>query len=95
MNYIVIGRDYPDSKDRRQAMRSAHLEDAKQMKADGKLLYAVALLEAGEMKGSVLIFDFESEKELDQWKAREPYITGKVWEHVEISACAIPPIFNE
>jgi len=36
------------------------------------------------MKGSVLIMDFESRKELDDYIANEPYVLEKVWEKIEI-----------
>lgn len=93
MNYLVIGRDYPDGFDRRQQQRAAHLEGAKKLKEEGKLLYAVALIEAGKMKGSVMVFDFPTEAEFNEWKENEPYITGKVWDRVEVTECAIPPLF--
>lgn len=94
MNYIVIARDHADGFERRQQQRTAHLEGAKKLKEAGKLLYAVALIEGGKMKGSVMVFDFPTEAEFNEWKANEPYITGKVWDSVEVSECAIPPIFS-
>ncbi|MBR1507590.1 MAG: hypothetical protein IJ619_06280 [Eubacterium sp.] len=36
------------------------------------------------MKGSVLIMDFESRRELDDYIANEPYVLEKVWEKIEI-----------
>jgi uncharacterized protein YciI len=36
------------------------------------------------MKGSALIMDFESRKELDEYIANEPYVVYKVWEKIEI-----------
>ena len=36
------------------------------------------------MKGSALIMDFESRKELDDYIANEPYVTEKVWEKIEL-----------
>lgn len=36
----------------------------------------------------MLMVDFSSEKEVDEWLTREPYITGKVWETVEIHKCS-------
>ena len=95
MNYVVIGRDH-ESKgpERRQEHRAAHLEGAKKLKEEGKLLYAVALVEGGQMKGSVMVFDFPTKEEFMDWKAHEPYITGGVWDSVEVSECAVAPIFQ-
>lgn len=94
MNYLVIARDHPDAFERRQAQRVAHLAGATQLKKEGKLLYAVAMLEEGKMVGSVMVFNFANQEELDLWKQREPYITGNVWKHIEITACAVPPLFQ-
>lgn len=94
MNYIVIGRDHADGFERRQEQRAAHLDGARKLKEEGKLLYAVALIEDGKMKGSVMIFNFPSKAEFDEWKKNEPYITGNVWDRVEVSECAVPPLFS-
>lgn len=94
MNYLVVARDGKDAFERRQEQRQAHLEGTSKLKTEGKLLYAVAILEEGKMVGSVMVFNFEDEKELQEWKSVEPYITGNVWENVEISECAIPPAFQ-
>ena len=36
------------------------------------------------MKGSALILDFDSRKELDDYISNEPYVVEKVWEKIEI-----------
>lgn len=94
MHYLVIGRDGKDAAQRRQDNRPAHLEGVKQMKADGKILYAVAMIDQGKMVGSVMVMSFSTVEELEEWKANEPYITGNVWEQIEITECAIPPLFT-
>lgn len=92
MQYIVIGRDGKDPS-KRQAQRPAHLEGAKKLKEEGRLLYAAAFMEAGQMKGSMMVMEFLTREELESWKRQEPYITGQVWETVEISECAVAPMF--
>ncbi len=94
MNYLVIGRDGKDAADRRQAQRQAHLDGVAKMKAEGTLLYAMAMLTDGKMVGSVMVFDFASPEALESWKSSEPYVKGNVWETVEITECAIPPLFK-
>lgn len=51
--------------------------------------YGAALLndDGSSMKGSMLMMDFPSEKELQEWLDTEPYKTGKVWEQVHIHKC--------
>ncbi|MFT6866713.1 MAG: hypothetical protein ACJA08_001548 [Cyclobacteriaceae bacterium] len=94
MNYLVIGRDGKDASERRQAQRQAHLDGAAKMKAEGKLLFALAMLEEGKMVGSTMVFNFSGPEELEAWRISEPYVTGNVWESVEITECAIPPSFS-
>lgn len=55
--------------------------------ASGNMWYGAALLQDGSMKGSMLMVDFPSEKELDEWLAREPYKTQNVWKEVHIHKC--------
>ena len=60
----------------------------------GNLLYGVAMLnDEGVMVGSVLIADFENREALDAWLEQEPYVTGKVWERIEVSHCQVGPSF--
>ncbi len=93
MQFIVTGTDGTDAGalDRRMAVRQAHLETAKKMKESGKWLYAAAILDdQGDMCGSMIVCDFESEQALkSQWLDSEPYVTGKVWETVEIKRAAV------
>ncbi len=96
MQFIVSGYDGKDAgaMGRRMAVREAHLQLAKYMKEEGKLLFAAALLdEDGQMVGSVLMMDFTSREALDRWLSVEPYVTGKVWEKIEVKSCQIPPMF--
>jgi len=41
------------------------------------------------MNGSIYIVDFLSRKELDKWLKVEPYVTGKVWEKIDIIPCKV------
>ena len=93
MNYIVIARDHKDGLEKRKIHREAHLEGVKRMKEIGHVIFATALIEDGNMVGSVMVFDFTSEAELNQWKSNETYVTGGVWNDIEIKECAIPPLF--
>ena len=59
-----------------------------------RTLWSVALLDEQEkMVGSVLITEFNSREELDKWLEIEPYVTGKVWEKIEVSPCRVGPSF--
>jgi len=87
MRFLVIGRDGDDAEapGRRQAARPAHLAALVQRVAAGEILHAAALLnEAGGMKGSMLICDFDSREALDAYLASEPYRAADVWRSIEI-----------
>ena len=97
MQFIVIGRDGTDENalDRRMAARQDHLDTAKQMHESGKWLYAAAILnEQGNMAGSVIVCDFESEDALrKEWLDNEAYVKGNVWETVEVTRAAVAPFW--
>jgi len=96
MHYLIIAHDAPDEKalERRIAARHRHLASMERLKSEGKALYGAALLdEAGAMMGSILIMEFPSDEELRQYLASEPYVTGHVWERVEVKPCKVPELF--
>ena len=92
MQFVVIGLDGTDSEalNRRLAARPDHLALGEKLLASGNFWYGGALLDdAGKMKGSMLLMDFPSEKELQDWLAREPYVVQDVWRSVEIHKCNV------
>ena len=92
MQFLVIGKDGKDDKamERRLAVREAHIKLGDEMEASGERWYECAILDDnGKMIGSMAVLDFPSEKELQDYLKREPYVTGKVWQTVEISKCNI------
>ncbi|OGK09317.1 hypothetical protein A2767_03730 [Candidatus Roizmanbacteria bacterium RIFCSPHIGHO2_01_FULL_35_10] len=92
MQFLVIGKDGKDKKatDRRMAVREAHLKLGDEMEKSGDRWYGCVMLDDnGRMIGSMAVMDFASEKELQEWLDREPYVTGKVWKTVEIYKCNV------
>jgi uncharacterized protein YciI len=97
MQFMVLGHDHRDegALARRLAARDAHLALAGEHIRSGNLLYAVALLNGrGEMCGSMLVAEYDSRAQLDQWLAVEPYVTGQVWQTVEVIPCRVGPTFH-
>ncbi|WP_411680695.1 YciI family protein [Clostridium thailandense] len=97
MQFMITAYDGTDkgAYERRLAARERHLKSAEIMASEGKLLYAVAILnEEEKMIGSLMILEFASRDELDEYFKKEPYITGKVWEKIEVKPCKVPPIFT-
>lgn len=94
--FIIIGKDGTDAAapDRRQAARVAHLQYTQDHLKHFKMAAAM-LDEAGQMNGSVMIGDFPDRAALDAWLAQEPYVTGLVWQTVEIVPCKIGPAFQD
>ena len=85
--YLVTAYDYTTdgALPHRMSVRPHHLDGAKELKANGNYVIGGAILnDEGNMIGSVMIVQFETEEELQAWQLREPYITQKVWETVDI-----------
>lgn len=87
MQYLVIGIDGTDDDalHRRLAVRADHIALGDKLMASGNMWYGAALLnESGKMKGSMLYMYFDTEDQLQEWLAKEPYVTGDVWRSIEI-----------
>lgn len=88
MQFLVHALDYTDAPaiDRRMAVRPAHFETVRKLKADGRFILGGAILdESGKMIGSMAVVEFADEAELRRvWLSVEPYVTGRVWERIEI-----------
>ena|SRR5688572_10559528 len=97
MQFCVIAYDGDDAEalERRMVAREAHIALSNEAIARGEQLAGAALLdETGNMRGSVMIVDFPSRQELDAWLATEPYMTGKVWQKIEVLPCRLGPSFS-
>ena len=96
MHFLVIAYDGTDDDalNRRMASRKKHLELNIQLKDKGNMLYGGAIVDDdGKMIGSSLVCQFTSKKELDKWLKEEPYITGNVWEKIEVHPFKIAPAY--
>ena len=94
MQFIVIAYDGTDqgALERRLAARDAHLKSAKEMFDSGKWLYAAGILnDDGKMIGSMIVCDFASRDELEEWLKVEPYVVGDVWKKIDINRAQVAP----
>ena len=83
MQFLIRAYDGAGKLDKRMEVRPHHLEGMKRL--NDHIISAGGLLdEDGKMKGSALIMDFASRKELDDYLANEPYVMEKVWEKIEV-----------
>ena len=95
MQFMVTAYDYTDSEalERRMANREAHLAGARKLIKAGNFISGGAILnDAGNMIGSTLHLAFEDRSALEACLNADPYVSGKVWEHIDIRAVKLVPI---
>ena len=98
MQFLIIAYDGEDEDalSRRLAAREGHLAACAAGLKAGEHLVGAALLDAvGKMRGSAMIVEYPSRKELDEWLAKEPYVTGNVWKKIEVIPCKVGPAFEQ
>jgi len=97
MQFIVMAKDGEDEEalNRRAAARDSHLAYSEIAAKSGEQLIAAAMLDGNDnMRGSLLIVDFPSVEELKEWLDKEAYVTGNVWQNIDIIPCKIAPTFQ-
>jgi uncharacterized protein len=85
--YLIIAQDGKDEEalDRRKEVRPLHLAGAKKLKADGNFVIGGAMLDdENNMRGSIMIVQFETQDDFQKWYDHEPYITQGVWKSIEV-----------
>jgi uncharacterized protein YciI len=85
--FLILADDYkdPDALSRRLSVRETHLQRMREERIKGNFVIGGAKLnEQGNMHGSMLVVQLENEEEVKQWVEKDPYVTGKVWEKIEI-----------
>ncbi|MCM3567940.1 YciI family protein [Neobacillus mesonae] len=98
MQYIVTAYDGTDEKaiERRLTVREEHLKSVEKRFEEGHHLYGAAILsDEGKMIGSMMVVDYSSREELDNWLKVEPYVTGDVWRKIDIQPCKVASAFME
>jgi uncharacterized protein YciI len=95
MQFVVTAMDYTDEDalNRRMENREAHLDGARQLIAEGRFLSGGAILDEQEkMIGSTLHLEFPDRESLEAYLEKDPYISGKVWETIEIREARLVPL---
>lgn len=83
MQFVIKAYDGEGRLSKRMEVRPRHLENMS--KINGKVICAGGLLdEEGEMKGSLMVMEFESRDVFEAYLKSEPYITEGVWEKVDV-----------
>lgn len=91
MLYAIISQDIEDSLARRLAARPAHLERLHALQDQGRLILAgphpaIDSENPGEagFTGSLVIAEFDSLNDAQQWAETDPYIDAGVYAHVTV-----------
>lgn len=87
MQYLISAWDGNDEQalERRLNTRPDHLAGAKKLKEQGNFIIGGAMLdENGNMKGSTMIVEFNTEEDLKKWMDEEPYIAKGVWKKIDV-----------
>ena len=95
MQFVVTALDYTDADalNRRMAAREQHLAAIKTLIAEGHFLSGGAVLDAsGKMIGSTIHMEFPDRASLDAPLQRDPYVSGRVWEQIEIRQVKLVPL---
>ena len=85
--YLIIANDGKDDEalDRRKEVRPLHLAGAKKLKEKNNFVIGGAMLDDdGNMRGSIMIVQFETQDDFQNWYDNEPYITQGVWKTIEV-----------
>lgn len=96
MQFLVMAYDGTDEKalERRLAVREEHLKSIEIRFNDGEHLFGGAILnDEGNMIGSMMVVNYPSREELDNWLKVEPYVTGNVWQKIDIQSCNVASTF--
>jgi len=97
VQWLIIARDGTDeqAQGRRMAARSAHLENAARLQARGNLLVGGALVDDDvRMIGSACVAQFATREELDEWLRTDPYVTGNVWQDIQVMPYRVAPHYT-
>ena len=91
MNYAIISQDVENSLERRKQSRPAHLARLEKLQKEGRLLLAgphpaIDTNDPGEagFSGSLVVAEFESLTDAQQWADSDPYMLAGVYEMVMV-----------
>ena len=83
MQFVIRAIDGVGKLAKRMEVRPRHFEGMDRLK--DHLVCAGGLLDgAGNLKGSVLVMEFETREELDDYLSHEVYVVEGVWEHITV-----------
>ncbi|OGS98925.1 MAG: hypothetical protein A3F73_02765 [Gallionellales bacterium RIFCSPLOWO2_12_FULL_59_22] len=91
MLYAIIGKDVPDSLEKRIAVRPAHLLRLQTLQNEGRLLLAgpfpaIDALDPGAagFTGSLIVAEFSSWRAAQEWAEADPYVATGVFGKISV-----------
>ncbi len=91
MLYAIISEDIDNSLEKRLAARPAHLARLESLKDEGRLVLAGPHPHIdsenpgdGGFSGSLVVAEFSSLQDAQQWADADPYIEAGVYAHVKV-----------
>lgn len=81
MKFVIIGYDSPQGEAKRKIHRAAHLANLEQANQQGRVVLAGPLTDKA---GSLLVLEFETREEVEDFINHDPYTVYGVFERVEI-----------
>jgi len=91
MLYAFISQDYPGTLNKRLEARPAHVERLKALNNEGRLILAgphpaIDSEDPGAagFTGSLVVAEFDSLKEAQQWADADPYVSAGVYEYISV-----------
>lgn len=83
MQFVIRAYDGEGMLNKRMEVRPRHLEGIDKIR-DHVICAGGLFDDEGNMKGSVLIMEYENREQLDEYLANEPYIQEHVWGKIEV-----------
>lgn len=91
MLYAIISEDVKDSLSKRLTVRPAHIQRLQALQNAGKLVLAGPhpALDSNDpgsagFTGSLIVAEFDSLEQAQQWAAADPYIEAGIYAHVVV-----------
>ncbi|MBQ6204412.1 MAG: hypothetical protein IJK46_10015 [Prevotella sp.] len=92
--FIVKAYDGEGKLPNRMEVRPRHFENMERMKKH--VVCAGGMLdEEGKMIGSLLVMEFETREQLEEYLANEPYVVEHVWERIEVERMNVVILDNK
>ena len=81
MKFVILGYDGPEGEAKRKIHRPAHLANLEPLVQQGRVILAGPLT---DKSGSLMVLEFESQAEAEQFANQDPYMVNGVFERVEV-----------